>query len=321
MANHLPSVAASLPLRPLLDLARPPQRRTLAFENASAALAPETVWEVLATVAHQQLRQDALLLWRPARHNAQLELLAVTPPGGLLNPLAVTATGALADLLARRLEAVAHVHCAHSNCPLEQTLWQLGLHAGLTTALGTPAAPLLLTVGFRERWQLVAHHTPAVVALGAYLREVAEVCLPGPAAEGWWEAAARVPGLWRQPWRPSVLRTLHDLNEVLAEAAEGESPVADRPEARVSRLAHKAADLMARWESVYWDSRPTIATEELLAEALMLVRGAYHLGRDDWPGCLAAMDYVPQPAGTSPAALRHALVDWVLSQLAEEQDG
>jgi hypothetical protein len=119
------------------------------------------------------------------------------------------------------------------------------------------------------------------------------------------------------------MRTLYDLNEVLSDVAERGRPAPPqdglRRRAQIARLAHKGADLMARLESIYWDSRPVVSTEEYLSEAMLLVRGAYQLCLGDWPGCLAAVSTSPVAEANNPSAIRHALVDWILDRMNDEQ--
>lgn len=322
MTNVASVVPSAPPTRCFPELARPAPLRVLATEPEILAERGEAVWDVLGQVFRQQLSHDALLLWQPGPQPGPWRLMALTPGGPAGNQEIVTPTPALLDLAAGQLEALAHVHCAHSVCPFEQTLWRLGLHSGITAALGDPAAPLLLTVGFRERWQLVAHHTSAVAALAHYLRECRAAGLPLTGDARWWAAGCYVAHLWRQPCRPSVVRTVHDLNEVLLDLADQCRPAPPTADvaALIGRLAHKAGDLMARLESVYWDSRPVVTCEEILSEALLVVRGAYQLCSGAWPGCLAAVSFAPQPAATSPAALRHEMIDWVLTQVLSEQE-
>jgi hypothetical protein len=324
MSNSTPLGAAAFQPRALHDLDSAPQSRSASPEASHAAEHADSVWDALALVMHQQVAQDALLLWRPDRDGEQLQLLSASPTVPMAVLPDVAAAPLLRELACGELEAVAHVHCAYSDCPLERKLWTMGMHAGVSAVLGDPEDPLLVTVGFRERWQLVAHHTPGVVALASYLRECFRVALGSPAARAWWQLSSRVPHLWRQPWRPSIIRTVHDVTEVLIEAADHDTAcaprAADDPATTVARVAHSAGELTARLENLYWDSRPSITAEELLAEALLLVRGAYQLCRGHWPGCLAATGPIPQPPGSSPAAIRHELIDWVLSRLMDHGD-
>ena len=320
MTSSTASTPSQVHVRPLFDLFRPAQRRQ---SEAPAATHTDSVWDVLSLVCNQQLSQDALLLWRYERRRERFHLAAASPAGPWHEELALIANEQLAHLAGQRLEAVAHVHCALSDCPLEQALWGLGLHSGLTTVLiDGEEETYLATFGFRERWQLVSHHTSTVVALTSYLNQMQQIALPSPSEKRWWELLSLVPHLWRQPYRPSVTRTVYDLNEILADVAERCRPAASedplRLRSKIVRLAHKGADLMARLESVYWDARPVVSPEEYLSEAVLLVRAAYQICLGDWPGCMAATsDCLATEAG-SPGAIRHALVDWVLDQMHAE---
>ena len=318
MTNSTPLGAGVFQPRALHDLDSAPQLRSPSPEAPAALGQADSVWDVLALVIHQQVAQDALLLWRPDREGEQLQLLSVSPAGPMGAGPGVPAAPLLRELACGELEAVAHVHCAYSDCPLERKLWAMGMHAGVSAVLGDPEDRLLVTVGFRERWQLVAHHTPGIVALTAYLRECCRVAVGSPAERAWWEFPARIPHLWQQPWRPSIIRTVQDVTEVLIAAAEHDNarvPGVAGDVATVAQVAHRAAELTARLESLYWDSFSGTTTEELLSEALLLMRGAYQLCRGQWPGCLARTGPVPLVSGSSPAALRHELIDWVLSRL------
>ena len=321
MANPavLPSAAAEI--RPLFDSFRPTHRHALPAEALLSTQHRYSLWDALALVLSQQLSQDALLLWRLDRRRETISLLACFPTYACDPESVLPASDHLAELGSGRLEVVAHVHCAHSSCPLEQTLWQLGSHSGLTVPLAEGNEGLLMTLGFRESWQWVAHHTPAVAAFASYLRDCRSL-LPSLRDSPWWETTSEVPHLWRQPWRPSIIRSLYDLNEVLADLAECgrlvTPPAEPPPAAQIARLAHRAGDLLARLENVYLDSRATFTVEELLSEAVLLVRGAYLLSLGSWPGCLAAASHSPQPDESSPTALRHALMDWVLRAIDEE---
>ena len=322
MTNSVPLDAGAPRPRARHDLDFAPQLRLASPEAADALGQADSVWDALALVIHKQVSQDALLLWRPARDGEQLQLLSASPAGPLNPGVAVPAPPLLRQLAWGGLEAVAHVHCAYSDCPLERKLWTMGMHAGVSTVLGDPEDRLLVTVGFRERWQLVAHHTPGIVALTAYLRECCRVAVGSPAERAWWEFPARIPHLWQQPWRPSIIRTVHDVTEVLIAAAEHDNarvPGVAGDGATVAQVAHRAEELTARLESLYWDSYSGTATEELLSEALLLMRGAYQLCRGQWPGCLARTGPVPLVSGSSPAALRHELIDWVLSRLLGQE--
>lgn len=319
--TNVASAPAGVHVRPLYDLFRP-TRRDSALESPTFST-QASLWETVSLVLNQQLGHDAMLLWRHDLRRERLHLLTSAPGGPCHNDLIVQATEHLSQLANRRLEAVAHVHCALSECPAEQALWELGLHSGLTTHLAEEGDDVyLVTFGFRQRWQLVAHHAATVTAVMAYLQECQRTALPALSEKRWWELLAQVPHLWRQPYRPSVMRTIYDLNETLADVADRARPEAAvdplRLRQRLSRLAHKAADLMARLESVYLDTRPTVSTEEYLSEALLLVRGAYQLGLGDWPGCVAAMSAPPPGDATNANAIRHHLVDWVLEQVQAE---
>lgn len=323
MANSAVPAPAQVHARPLFDVFRPTARRL--FETPAPSQ-HDSAWDMLSLVLNQQLSQDALLLWRYERSRERLLLLASSPSSPYQSEVTLRCDEQLALLAAGRLEALAHVHCALSDSPLEQTLWDLGLHAGLTAVLAEEEGDVyFMTFGFRERWQLVAHHTSTIVAVATYLREVQRLVMPSPLARPWWEMLSLVPHLWRQPYRPSVMRTMYDLNEMLSDVAERVGVAADpalAPERRfpsISRLAHKGADLIARLESVYWDPRPTVATEEYLSEALLLVRGAYQLCLGDWPGCMAAGSSCPATDAGGPNAIRHALIDWVLEHLSNGQ--
>ena len=324
MTNSTPLDAGAPWPRARHDLDFAPQLRLASPEAADALGQADSVWDALALVIHKQVSQDALLLWRPARDGEQLQLLSASPAGPLSPGVAVPAPPLLRQLAWGGLEAVAHVHCAYSDCPLERKLWAMGMHAGVSAVLGDPEDRLLVTVGFRERWQLVAHHTPGILALAAYLRECFRVALGPPAARAWWQLPSRIPHLWRQPWRPSIVRTVLDVTEVLIAAADHDNTRASRANgddnATVARVAHCAGELTARLENLYWDSRPSITAEELLSEALLLMRGAYQLCRGHWPGCLAATEPIPQPPGSSPAVMRHELIDWVLSHLLDHEE-
>jgi hypothetical protein len=327
MTNSLasaPSPVHSLrpqPTASLFDLFRPAQRR----QTEGLPLVPsDSAWDALSLVCNQQLSQDALLMWHYDRRHERFRLCACSPSQPWNQDLVLGTNEQLSQLASQRLEAVAHVHCALSDCPLERALWDLGLHAGLTTVMSEDEdEAYLLTFGFRERWQLVAHHTSTVVAVTAYLREVQKAVLPAPAQKRWWELVSLVPHLCRQPYRPSVMRTVYDLNEILSDVMERCRPtVAEdsvRLSAKIARLAHRGADLMARLESVYWDSRPMVSTEEYLSEAVLLVRGAYQICLGDWSGCMAAASTSPDTEASNPSALRHALVDWVLDRMNGEQ--
>lgn len=304
-------------VRPLFDVSRQPARR----ESELLTLTQhDVVWDVLSLICNQQLSQDALLLWRYDLRRERLNLLSAAPSTPWPAELAVPVSESVAQLGAQRLEALVHVQCTVSDCPLEQALADLGLHAGLTAVLSdTPTEAYLLTFGYRERWQLVSHQTSAVVAVTEYLREVQRMALPSPERRRWWEMVSLIPHLWRQPYRPSVSRTLYDLNEMLSDVADrtrGEGSD-DRVQGRVARLAHQGADLMARLENVYWDPRPLVSVEEFLSEAVLLVRGAYQLCVGDWPGCMAAARFCPATEGSNPNVIRRELVDWVLGQMED----
>lgn len=317
MATSVATAPAQVHVRPLFDIARQPLRR----ETELLPLTPhDFVWDVLSVICNQQLSQDALLLWRYDLRHQRISLLSAAPSTAWSPDLVVSPSESLAQLGNQRLEAVAHVQCARSDCPLEQALGDLGLHSGLTAVLGdTPTEAYLLTFGYRERWQLVSHQTSAVVAVTEYLREVQRLALPSPEQRKWWEMVSLVPHLWRQPYRPSVLRTIYDLNEMLSDVADRARPELPvertRLQGQIARLAHKGADLMARLENVYWDPRPLGRVEEFLSEAVLLVRGAYQLCLGDWPGCMAAAGACPSAGGANPNLIRHELVDWVLGQM------
>jgi hypothetical protein len=323
MTNSATSAAPLVDVRPLFDLFRPAHRRPTSLEAATTSHL-NSVWDTLALVLRQQLSQDALLLWQHDRRRDDLRLLTSFPSNPSQADITICATSHLAELASGRLEAVAHVHCAHSSCPTEQTLWHLGLHSGLTTSLADEGDSHLLTLGFRESWQLVAHHTPAAVALASYIRECRSLVAPLLKDQRWWELPSEVPHLWRQPYRPSIMRTVYDLNEIFVDLADrgrlDAPPRQSGPATQVARMAHRAGDLMARLENVYLDGRPTITTEELLSEAVLLVRGAYLLSLGCWPGCLAAASHSPQSEQGSPAAIRQSLIDWVLREIEGEQE-
>lgn len=317
MTSLVAPAPAQVHVRPLFDVSRQPVRRESELLTLTQR---DVVWDVLSLICNQQLSQDALLLWRYDLRHERIHLLSSAPSTPWSAELALPASESLRQLGAQRLEAVAHVQCAVSDCPLERALGDLGLHAGLTAVLAeAPGEAHLLTFGYRERWQLISHQTSAVVALTEYLREVQRLALPSPESRKWWEIVSLIPHLWRQPYRPSVLRTIYDLNEMLSDVADRtrlEGPV-DRAQIRgqITQLAHKGADLVARLENVYWDPRPLISVEEFLSEAMLLVRGAYQLCLGDWPGCMAATSACPATEGANPNLIRHELVDWVLGQM------
>ena len=319
MAATVAPAPARAHVRPLFDVSRQSARH----EAELLPLIPqEFAWDVLSVICNQQLSQDALLLWRYDLRHERVHLLAATPATPWMPEFAVSASDPLAQLGTRRLEALAHVQCALSACPLEQTLSDLGLHAGLTAVIAdSPTEACLVTFGYRERWQLVSHHTSAVVAMAEYLREVQRLVLPQQTR--WWKMVSLVPHLWRQPYRPSILRTIYDLNEMLSDMVDRtrqERPAdSARVRGQVARLAHRGAGLVARLESAYRDPRALVTAEEFLSEAVLLVRGAYQLCLGDWPGCMAAAGVCPSTHEKSPNLIRHELVDWVLGQM-ESQD-
>lgn len=315
MAN--PAIAPSgVHVRPLADPLHPVPRRETHLTLNDAA------WDVLGGVLNQQLNQDALLLWSYDRRHGRIELLASAPQGSADSGLMLAVPDQFVQLVSQSFEAIAHVQCALSECPLDKRLWQFGLHSAISTILASePDQAWLLTCGFRQRWQLVAHHLHTLVALTTYLREWQRQALPAVDCHRWWRMPSQVPHLWRQSYRPSVIRTIHDLNAVLADLSdrcrEGEPALTVRP--NIVRMAHQGAELMARLESIYWDSRPLVSTEELLSEAMLLVRGAYQLCLGEWPGCSGAVRDCPRPLQTSPNAIRQGLIDWILQEIAAEQ--
>lgn len=323
MANPVVTSASAAESRALWEWYRPITRRPAAAESLTPVVQMSTSLELLALVLRQQLSQDALLLWRHERRRGCLRLLAATPLAPWQGEISIPLSEPLVDLCENRLEAVAHVHCLASADPLERLLSDLHLPSGLTSVITSEGDCLLMTCGYRERWQLVAPQTPAVVALSSYLRLGLAVAQGGNCETAWWQLPSHLGHIWRQPWRPSVMRSVYDLGEWLIEVAEACRPLGgdDGPQVieQIACLARRGNDLMTRLENVYLDGRSTVTTEELLSEALLLVRAAYLLRTSTWPGCLAAMNSLPEPAEANPAALRQSLIDWLITRISEEQ--
>jgi hypothetical protein len=325
----------------------PARRRRLTQPVPSPA--SQAVWDSLWLVLHQQVAQDAMLLWRHTHRDDQLQLIAGAPDAVVTAyGRRVSADDQLRQLSSGRLDLLAHLRCTTDDGEMEQVLADLGLRSAISTVLcGDEQETILMTTGFRQRWQLSAQHAPAVSAFVEYLRACQEAALGSArtfASAGqpaWWDLRSQAPILWQQPYRPSVLRTVHDLMETLAEAARALRPRFDlsalRTQASASEpevalaLAHRAADLMDRLESIYLGPAQADASDrragfdELLSQALLLVRDAYHLCRGTWPGCLAVVRQRPTAIGepahgrhVSAGDLRHQLIDWVAHHIEVE---
>lgn len=288
---------------------------------ASAASPSPTVFETLWLVLGQQLCHDALLLWRLPAGGDRLELAAAAPHLAATD-LRLALDRALRDLVNGQLEIVAHTQCAGSAEELQRALGEQGIHAAITAPLRSQAdGTYLVTCGFRQRWALVSHHARAVSAFMDYLRACQRHGTFGSPGQCWWGLDSQVPRLWRQLHRPTVLRTVHDLNEVLADAAEQCRPrsLAGAVNlAMIRELAHEAADLMARLEGIYWDPRPMVTVDELLSECVLLVHGACKLCQIPWPGYLVSAGNRPDPPGKSPDDIRHALIEWLLAEVEDQ---
>ena len=219
----------------------------------------------------------------------------------------------------------------------------------------------LITAGFRQRWELVAHHCQAITAFAAYLRHCQQEVLPAAAECHWWAWQSQATRLWQKDYRPSALRTVHDLNEVLLDArrsdfqvrrpnsgglgsppyepraAEGtipqprgralQSPMGFRHSphggtdsgsgepSHAQFLAHRAADLMERLETIYGTVPTACDDVELLSQALLLTRGAFELCQGSWPGWMSIEGMPPGPLPQDAAERRHHLIDWLAGRL------
>lgn len=283
---------------------------------------PRTVWEGLWRVLHQQLAHDALLLWEYEARTDQLRLRQAAPSSLAAPEMTLRGGPQIQQLVGDELDLLAHVQCLELSSPLEQVLADLGLYAAMTAPLGQVRGnTLLVTCAFRQRWQLITHHSAAFSAVLAYLRLCQRVALPVPESASWWDQDSQVPSLWRHSYRPSVLRTVCDLNEVLLDAAQaGSVGGADStPRDAALQLACGGVNLLASLERTYWDMRPSRDMDELLSEALLLLRGAYRLCLGDWPGCLAVVGGRPTPEGGSPDEIRRHLVQWLAREIETER--
>jgi len=281
-------------------------------------------------VLHQQVGQDALLLWRHTVRDDQVQLIAAAPLAFAGPEVTLAADEQVRQLSAGSLDLLAHLTCSPGDGQMDRALSGLGVQAALTTVLAAAReGAILLTAGFRQRWQLTAEHAPAVTAFVEYLQACQTAALwptagavAGPHA--WWELQSQAPALWQQTYRPSVLRTVHDLMETLSEAARALRPRFDPeglPAPEVAHdLAHRAADLMDRLEGIYFGPNTHATFDELLSQALLLVRDAYHLCRGTWPGCLAVVRRRPAIAEGPAGDIRHQLIDWVAHHIESEHE-
>ncbi|MBU0611444.1 MAG: hypothetical protein KKI08_26425 [Armatimonadetes bacterium] len=328
-----PAVSIPLRVRAAVEPDASPARR---FRSAPAPIPGpvRAVWEALGLVVRQQVAQDALLLWRHGLRDDRLELLAATPAGvwAPATPSApettIPADDPLRQLSSRHLDLLAHLRCTPEDGEMERVLSNLGLRSAVTTVVhGDDRETLLVTAGFRHHWRLTAPHAPAFAAFIEHLRACQQAALMPlrtvlPDLPAWWELRAQVPTLWQQPYRPSVLRTVHDLMETLAEAARALRPRHDPtalpgPEVALD-LAHRTSALMDRLEQVTTGPPARTGFDELLSQALLLVRDAYHLCRGTWPGCLAVVRQRPEAIAGPAGDLRHQLIDWVAHHIEAE---
>jgi len=318
LAIHVVPAPPAVHVRPALELH---QGRRVAIAPVQLG-SPRSVWEGLWQVMHQQLSQDGLLLWEYDQEEDALHLRQAAPSSLAAPELTIRGGDQIRRLAAAELDVLPHVQCLEPNGQLEQVLADFGLYAAMTAPLSNRGdATLLVTCAFRQRWQLITHHAAAFSAFLDYLGECQRAVLPSPEQSLWWDLSSHVPSLWRQTYRPSVLRTICDLNEVLLDPAEaaGMGRKGCTPRETALQLACAGADLMARLESVYFDTRPSCDTDELLSQALLLLRGAYRLCLGEWPGCMAVVDGRPTPDGESPHEMRRQLVEWLAGEIETER--
>ncbi|MEI6501366.1 MAG: hypothetical protein WCP21_10125 [Armatimonadota bacterium] len=280
---------------------------------------PRPIWEALAAVLGRQIAQDALLLWRYERHRGALRLLAASPKGVVAGGEIIAADEGLCRLADRRLDLLVQPSAAVGGGPIAAHLSQLDLRVAATAVAGQDGDDTyLLTAAFSQRWEAVAPHCQVVTALAAYLRHCGEVVLPSARECHWWAAQSRAVRRWRKDCRPSALRTVHDLNEVLLDARPRGGASAGLPDAAgeaALATAHRAADLVTRLETVYGTAAGANEDTELLAQALLLTRGAFELCQSRWP---AGGDLGTPPTGLlppDPAAKRHSLIDWLTGRV------
>ncbi|MEI6503217.1 MAG: hypothetical protein WCP21_19575, partial [Armatimonadota bacterium] len=299
---------------------------------------PPAVWESLSSVLHQQLTEEALLLWRYERRSGLLRLLAAAPASAAPVGLIIRAEEPLRLLADGRLELAVQPSGAGREGGLAAVLAGLGVGAAVTAVVGHEGDEAnLLTVGFRQPWEL-EQHSQAVLAFAAYLRHCQQVVLP-PAAEcHWWAWQSRSTRLWRKDYRPSAIRTVHDLNEVLLDAARpeglrvgrtsksaavGQSDLEMQPtwgrgraaEGLSLATAHHAAELMEQLEGSYGTAPTACDDVELLSQALLLTRGAFELCDGGWPGWMSIEGLPPDPLPEDPAQRRHHLIDWLAGRV------
>jgi hypothetical protein len=271
---------------------------------------------------HQQLAHDALLLWEYDAGTDELHLRQAAPASLGTPPMTIRGGEDIRQLAAGELDLLPHVQCLEPGGQLERVLADFGLYAAMTVPMSSGKQPaLLVTCAFRQRWQLITHHAAAFSAFLEYLGDCQRTVLPPEEQTLWWDLDSHVPSLWRQSYRPSVLRTICDLNEVLLDPAET-GDVARKgqtPRETALRLACSGADLMAKLESIYFDPRPSCDTDELLSQALLLLRGAYRLCLGEWPGCLTVVDGKHPAEGDNQHEIRRDLVQWLAGEIETER--
>jgi len=303
------------------------KRQTLPMSGRPSLETPSFVplqWNTLWLVMRQQILHDAMFLWRYDRRKQRLHLEAAAPPpweeAQLMEIEEGTHLGRLAD---GELHLLAHVQCLMPSSALPELLRRGGMQSALTAALvPNDSEAYLVTCGFRQPWELISHHAESFSAFVQYLRTCHAFGLPAPQPTLWCQRPTQVSRLWGQLYRPTVLRTVYDLTEILADAAEqcrqaGLSRYLEGEQIRL--LAHAGVQLMNQLEAVYVPRRVTYDMEELVAEALILVRGAYQICTGEWRGCVAqTRREAPLPQEMKLGAVRHQLVDWLLNLVESE---
>ncbi len=278
------------------------------------------IWGCLALVLRQQISQDLLLMWQCSHHLSRLSLAAASPALTPLSTERITPGRMISELACGRLEAVAHVQCREEECGVEAALYRLGALSGITVSLGGDESPFLLTFGFRSCWQFVSHHMSAVSACIAHIVACRDVAFKSSGARRWWEQPAVAPKLWRQPWRPSVFRTVHDLNDVLIEIADqyrpAEMPGPQECKQQVASIAHSSAQLMERLEDLYYSAQTQCLAEELLAEASMIVRSACYIVTGRWLGCFLVAPEISNRPVSRPAEMRRLYIDRIIAHVS-----
>ncbi len=292
--------------------------------SQEATPSPPLLWNTLWLVIRQQILHDVMFLWRYDRQRQRLSLEAAAPhPWEEEQWIEIEEGTHLCRLADGELQILAHVQCMMPSCALQELLHRAGMQSALTATLVPDASEAyLVTCGFRQPWELISHHADSFSAFLQYLRTCHTLGQPAPRPTWWCHRPAQFSRLWGQLYRPTVLRTVYDLMEILADAAEqcrqaGLGCVLGAEQIRL--LAHAAVHLMNQLEAVYVPRRATWDMEELVAEALIIVRGAYQIGTGEWRGCLAQTHReAPLPPQNMLAAVRHQLVEWLINLVAQE---